>query len=156
LTSTKSVLAEPSFPSFEAQIERWVGLAQQGDAKAQYILGILLLSSTPGSPTAVMWLRKSAYQGYTDAQVHLAGMYAQGYGVPQDYVEAMKLYKLAAEQGNAEGQYGVGLLYSNGQGVQRDDAMARLWFFRSASQGFAPAQFNIGAFYDNGRAIQQD
>jgi len=32
-------------------------------------------------------------------------MYYEGQGVPQDYAEAIKLWKLAAEQGNAGAQH---------------------------------------------------
>ncbi len=42
------------------------------------------------------------------AQVNLGVMYTLGFGVPQDYAEAMKWYRLAAEQGLAGGQYNLG------------------------------------------------
>ena len=32
----------------------------------------------------------------------------KGQGVPQDYAEAVKWYRLAAEQGNADAQYNLG------------------------------------------------
>ena len=44
-------------------------------------------------------------------------MYAKGQGVPQDYAEAVKWYRLAAEQGFAMAQDNLGLMYKNGQGV---------------------------------------
>ena len=40
-----------------------------------------------------------------------------GYGVPQDYAEAVKWYRLAAEQGYARAQYNLGVMYDNGRGV---------------------------------------
>ena len=36
-------------------------------------------------------------------------MYDNGEGVPQDYAEAVKWYRLAAEQGDARAQYNLGL-----------------------------------------------
>ena len=36
-------------------------------------------------------------------QVGLGVMYEHGHGVPQDYAQAMKWYRLAAEQGLAKG-----------------------------------------------------
>ncbi len=45
-------------------------------------------------------------------------------GVPQDYAEAAKWYRLAAEQNNAAAQYNLSLMYANGQGVPRDDGEA--------------------------------
>ena len=38
------------------------------------------------------------------AQLNLGLIYAQGQGVPQDYKEAIKYFRLSAEQGNADAQ----------------------------------------------------
>jgi uncharacterized protein len=46
----------------------------------------------------------AANQGYALAQYGLGFMYTNGQGVPQDYVEAVKWYRLAAEQGHAVAQ----------------------------------------------------
>jgi len=43
-----------------------------------------------------------ADQGILEAQCDLGFCYANGQGVPQDYAEALKLYRKAAEQGFAE------------------------------------------------------
>ena len=61
-------------------------------------------------------------------------MYRNGYGVPQDYAEAMKWYRLAAEQGDASAQYNLGLMYADGRGVPQDDETAYMWFDLAASQ----------------------
>jgi TPR repeat protein len=45
------------------------------------------------------WWNLSAEQGSADAQSDLGVMYQSGIGVPYDYKEALKLYRLAAEQG---------------------------------------------------------
>ena len=37
-------------------------------------------------------------------------------GVPQNYAEALKWYRLAADQGDADAQYNLGVMYANGQG----------------------------------------
>ena len=55
-------------------------------------------------------------------------MYDNGEGVPQDYKEAVKWYRLSAEQGDASAQYNLGLMYSNGQGVPQDYVSAHMWF----------------------------
>ncbi len=41
------------------------------------------------------WFRKDAEQGHADAQFLLGLMYDNGWGVPQDYVQAHMWYKLA-------------------------------------------------------------
>ena len=50
-------------------------------------------------PTALHEYRKAAEQGDAAAQYNLGLMYANGRGVPQDYVEAHKWLNLAATQG---------------------------------------------------------
>ena len=37
-------------------------------------------------------------------------MYAKGDGVPQDYKEAVKWFRLSAEQGNAKAQSNLGVI----------------------------------------------
>jgi len=44
--------------------------------------------------------RPLAEQGNANAQYNLGGMYANGQGVPQDYVQAHKWFNLAATQGD--------------------------------------------------------
>ena len=45
---------------------------------------------------AVKLFRQLAEQGHQWAQRRLGSMYAEGKGVPQDYQEALKWYRLAA------------------------------------------------------------
>ena len=78
-------------------------------------------------------------------------MYDNGQGVPQDYAEAMKWYRLAAEQGHAKAQHNLGIMYDNGNGVPQDYAEAVKWYRPAAEQGQVDAQNNLG--YRGGRGI---
>ena len=51
---------------------------------------------------AVGWYRKSAEQGYPEAQYDLGYMYYYGYGVPRDRVQAYDLFQQAAANGNED------------------------------------------------------
>ena len=69
-------------------------------------------------------------------------MYAEGDGVPRDYAEAMKWYRLAAaqyrlaaEQGDADAQSNLGLMYENGEGVPQDFVTAHMWLNIAAANG---------------------
>ncbi len=77
-------------------------LAEQGDASAQYNLG-LMYDKGQGVPqdntVAVKWYRLAADQGYAKAQNNLAAMYYSGKGVLKDYVFAHMWANLAASQG---------------------------------------------------------
>lgn len=55
-----------------------------------------------------------AEQGYVAAQNNLGLIYREGLGVPQDYAETAKWYRLAAEQGDVAAQNNLALMYSRG------------------------------------------
>ena len=61
-------------------------------------------------------------------------MYANSQGAPQDDVEAVRWYRLAADQGDAIAQYQLGLAYRDGEGVPQDDIQAHMWFNLAASR----------------------
>ncbi len=62
-------------------------------------------------------------------------MYSKGQGVPQDYAEAMKWYRLAAEQGFALAQSNLGEMYINGEGVRRNYVQGYMWLGLAAKHG---------------------
>ena len=62
-------------------------------------------------------------------------MYDKGRGVPQDYAEAVRWYRLAAEKGNATAQFNLGLMYHRGEGVPSDTVTAYAWLSIIAAQG---------------------
>ena len=51
-------------------------------------------------------------------------MYRTGWGVPQDYAEAVRWYRLAADQGYTAAQFNLGIMYDEGLVVPQDDAEA--------------------------------
>src|SRR5436190_14425844 len=98
-------------------------LADQGNADAQYILGIIYFAGQ-GVPKngaeAAKWFRLAADQGNADAQCSLGVMYGHGHGVPPNYTEAIKWFRVAADQGNAIAQFNLGVMYDRGQGVSQN------------------------------------
>jgi TPR repeat protein len=65
----------------------------------------------------------------------MGAMYAQGQGVPQDYVESIKWYRLAAAQGEPKAQFKLGFMYANAQGTERDHLRAYVWSSLAAIAG---------------------
>ena len=55
-------------------------------------------------------------------------LYAEGNGVPEDYVEAIRWLRMAAEQGYAEAHYGLGVMYERSVGVPENDVQAYAWY----------------------------
>ena len=101
-------------------------------------------------------LVRSAEQGDAAAQTSLGFMYRNGEGVPQDYGEALRWYRLAADQGYAGAQFNIGIMYANGEGVPQDYGEGVRWYRLAADQGFASAQYNLSGMYLNGRGVPQD
>lgn len=73
-------------------------------------------------------------KGHAGAQYNLGLMYANSQGAPQDDVEAVRWYRLAADRGDAIAQYQFGLAYRDGEGVPQDDIQAHMWFNLAASR----------------------
>lgn len=73
--------------------------ADNGNPKAQAMLGHLYFSGDAGVSRdlalSAKWDRRAADQGYAEAQYDLGALYENGFGVSQDYVEAMKWTILA-------------------------------------------------------------
>ena len=91
----------------------------------------------------------AAKQGHAGAQFNLGAtltnhgvMYSEGLGVPQDFAEAVKWFRMAAEQGFAIAQNYLGVMYAEGLGVRQDYVQAHLWFNLAAAQGIEKARKN--------------
>ena len=106
--------------------------------------------------TEVEQLCLDAEQGDADAQFLLGRRYFNGEGVPQNYQEAVKWFRLAAEQGDADAQFLLGRRYFNGEGVPQDYQEAAKWYRLAAEQGQADAQFSLGNMYALGEGVPQD
>ena len=105
---------------------------------------------------AVKWYRKSADQGYANAQCNLGYMYEVGRGVSQSYSEAVKWYRSAAEQGAAQAQCNLGYMYEFGRGVTQSYSEAEKWYRKAADQGHSKAQFNLAVLYWGGLGVSQN
>ena len=113
-------------------------LAEQGNALAQYQLGLLYDNGQgvrKDDTQARQWYEKSAEQGYAEAQVNLGILYDYGRGVQQDFKKAVYWYRLSAKQGNHLAQRRLGLMYERGDGVQRDYVQAYMWYVLGAANG---------------------
>ena len=62
--------------------------------------------------------------GDARAQTYLGYMFANGKGVPQNYMVAAGWYRCASQQGVPAAQYMLGLMYDKGQGVPQNYVMA--------------------------------
>lgn len=121
--------------------------AENGDARAQYILGTMCEEENRGfQPTgeALKWYQKAAFQGIAEAQLTLGIKYLHGQGVAKNEAEALLWLRKAAEQGQPEAQYQLAHLYREGRGTTRDLLQAVKWFRKAAERGHAAAKKNFG------------
>ncbi len=103
----------------------------------------LSVGSLSAQSTDVKKLIQLANQGDVEAQYFLGVAYDLGVeGVPQDDVQAVKWYRLAADQGYAEAQSKLGLMYQRGQGVPQDYVQAHMWFNLASAQGSKSGKSN--------------
>jgi hypothetical protein len=72
-----------------------------------------MLVALTGAAAAGPW--EDAFRGDAAAQLKVGDMYASGDGVPHDYGEPVKWYRLAADQGYAGAQSALGNMYANGR-----------------------------------------
>lgn len=102
-------LAAAQRGDYETALREWHALAENGDATAQYNLGIMYengwgVSQDPAQ--AVDWYREAAKSGNVRFILHLATMYSLGKGVPTDFVQAYMYFSVAAEMGDSDGEKG--------------------------------------------------
>lgn len=140
----------PTFADYDKASDAWSNgdyvtalrelrpLVEQGNAKAQYFLGVMYANgqgvSKDYSEAAKLYIL-SAEQGYSPAQYNLGLLYGNGYGVLQDYLEAVKWLKLAAEDKLQWAHSDLGVMYYNGTGVPKDYVRAYMWANLGASEG---------------------
>jgi uncharacterized protein len=143
-------LSAPAWADFKAGIDahqrgdyatalrEWQPLAEQGDALAQYNLGLLYDNGRgvqKDYAQARQWYEKAAAQGRADAQVNLGILYDYGRSIPQDFKKAVYWYRLSAKQGNDLAQRRLGLMYERGDGVERDIVQAYMWYILGTTGG---------------------
>jgi len=122
---------------------------------ADYLAGAKAFTFGDNATALKEW-RPVAEQGDMESQWAMGDLYRFGWGVPQDYGEAVRWYRLAADQGFADAQFTLGVMYAKGQGVPQDVAEAGRWYRLAAVQGHATAQFNLGILHGKGQGVLQD
>jgi uncharacterized protein len=131
-------LAAAKSGDYATALHEWTLLAEQGNARAQFNLGIMYDKGqgvTQDDAKAMTWFRKAAEQGLAEAQYNLGVMYDEGQGVTKDYAEAVKWWRKASEQGLAEAQGNLGAFYALGRSVLQDNVTAHMWINISSANG---------------------
>ena len=96
---------DPTGPKNHNEVVRLYRLAaQQGNAKANYKLGLIMSEGKyhlpKNVPQAVEYFSVAADKGNVDAQLALGYIFFNGNGVNKDETKARKYFELASKQGN--------------------------------------------------------
>jgi len=123
---------------YATALHEWQPLAEQGQAVAQYQLGLLYANGqgvTKDDAKARQWYEKAAVQGHVEAQANLGVLLMYARGGQQDYKMAVYYLRLSANQGNDLAQRRLGQMYERGDGVQQDYVKAYMWYSLGAAKG---------------------
>lgn len=135
--------------------------ADQGDPKAQYVLGEMYRLGRPMVPVADAYkaaelYAKAAAQGDNDARLNLGEAYVDGDGVPLDLMKGLRLIRSAAEGGHPRAQHVLGQMFLKGNKIPQSDADAFEWISKSAGQGDVYAMNSLINLYHEGRGTAVD
>lgn len=137
---------------FKAAMGIWNPLAEAGDARAQYNLGMIYYEGR-GVPRdvaqAILLWRKAADQGHLRARHNLALALIFGEGRQQDYAAAIDNLKITAKAGFTNSQYSRGKMLLEGLG-------AAMRFRKAAEGGHAGAQRDLASRLAEGKGIARD
>jgi len=116
---------------YATALAEWQPLAEEGDARSQFGLGLLYGNGfgVPMDDTlALRWYGLAAQQGHASAQCNLGVIHMNGWGVPMDEDVAAKMFLLAAEQGITEAQIALGVIYAADYSPLYNKEEAYKWF----------------------------
>lgn len=145
--------------NFAKAAEIYQALADQGEAKAQYNLGLMYFNGDGVKQDyneAIRYYTLSSDQGFSEAQYALAVIYFTGRFAKPDYEESFRLYRLAAEQGHLKSQLNLGTLYLKGEVVEQNYDEALKWLNMAAEKGYGEAQFMLANMYLHGDGVPED
>jgi len=134
--------------------------AKKGDAKSQYQLGLYYSTKKNDLTNAMLWYKKSAKQGNSDAFLALT-LLKEAISKNKSMVSKSNIVRLKSKSfnivnlrnakdhttflkdkaitGDAKSQYELGLIYNNGYGVAQNSKEALKWFKLSSEQGYQEA-----------------
>jgi len=139
---------------FEAAVNIWRPMAEDGDARAQYWIGKLY---TRGAGVAKdfaqarKWIEAAARQGHTKAEHGMGDIYRYGDGVRSDASTSFDWYMRAAKKGYALSELSLAeLILSDENSSEERLRSAQEWLRSPAERGIARAQYFYGYLPANG------
>lgn len=138
----RAVSAYQSGNFIEAE-QLWIKLADQGDANAQYALGIMNLkkeAQRSDDATAFRYLVEAAKKQHVASMFNLGVAYWEGRGVARQPEKALNWWEVAAQRDDAGAQFNLGLAYYIGEGRPQSTPKAIYWTQQAAKNGHPQAK----------------
>jgi TPR repeat protein len=152
LLRTASAFAVEAFVPMHAA--KLIAAAEKGDPECQYRLAQHYENGEgpviESGPDALIWYRKAAEQGYTEAEWRLGELFVQvrviylngeplSWYPKQDLSEGMRWLKIAAGKGHAVSQHLISQVFLHGSGILKSDAEYLVWLRKAAGKDSSAA-----------------
>lgn len=119
----------------ESALAVYLPLAKQGRVPAQYLTGGIYRDQK-NYTEALKWFSLAASNGQKGARFQIGKMYIYGWGVPQNYTEAHKLFMAAVDQEKCAYSMGfLGRMAYAGYVIPTSNITAHMWLNISSAHG---------------------
>jgi len=128
---------------FRRAFDAWSLGAYEGDAEAQYNLGVLYLEGRGverNPEQAHGWFLRAAEKGHLEAQYNLGHMALSGMGMEKNTEQALHWWRQAAEGGYPQAQFNYGRALFTAKGKMQDKSLGLLMITKAARQNDVRAQ----------------
>ena len=105
---------------------------------------------------AIQQYRMAVEHKYGEGFFRMGQLYARGWGVEQDFVEAYGWYLKGSNLGYAPAINALGELYRYGYGVERDYTRSRSLFMQASAKGNITALASLGDLYEHGYGVPKN
>jgi TPR repeat protein len=119
-------------------------------------LGWMHLIALSENQDFVDQVKRAADRTDAEAQNLLGELYAHGWGVKTDYLQARSYYQKSAAQGYAPGVRNLGMVYELGWGVKRNYPKAVEYYEKAAEKNDAAAVQALGKAYQEGWGVKKN
>ena len=121
--------------------------ASEGDPVAMYCMGEIDFQVIPTNlPRALGLFKRSAEQGYPQAQATIGTLYLKGLPglLKKDTKEGISLLSKAVTAKSLTARFNLGMAYYNGDGVEKNLLKASQWLRLAVRQNFPEAKYSLG------------
>ncbi|MGI8988134.1 MAG: redoxin domain-containing protein [Bryobacteraceae bacterium] len=129
-------VSEENFNNYGASTTPTIVLVDGAGIVRMYNPGTLSYEDLAGRIERLLGARPLALNSDAAEEIKLARAYEHGQGVPQNFEEAAKWFRMAAEKGDIDAQRYMGFAYRTGQGVPKSYFESAKWYLMAESRNW--------------------